>query len=143
MFLDAELAVLYGVTTRRLNEQVRRNRKRFPDDFLFELTSEELATLKSHFQAVSQPVGTNDRAIHHQWPCTATTGGEKTGAGDGNRTHVSSLGSCSSTIELHPRGLLILFCVNYFGNDPRPALAVVPTIAGFRRRLCRASSSTG
>src|ERR1700733_5688442 len=32
----------------------------------------------------------------------------KLGAGDGNRTHVSSLGSCSSTIELHPRGDLIL-----------------------------------
>jgi hypothetical protein len=45
--LDAELAVLYGVTTRRLNEQVRRNRKRFPDDFLFELTTEEFANLTS------------------------------------------------------------------------------------------------
>ena len=49
MLLDAELAVLYGVTTRRLNEQVRRNRKRFPDDFLFELTTEEFANLKSRF----------------------------------------------------------------------------------------------
>jgi hypothetical protein len=39
VLLDAELAVLYGVTTRRLNEQVRRNRKRFPGDFLFELTT--------------------------------------------------------------------------------------------------------
>ena len=45
VLLDAELAVLYGVTTRRLNEQVRRNRKRFPDDFLFELTTEEFANL--------------------------------------------------------------------------------------------------
>jgi ORF6N domain len=36
-----ELAVLHGVMTRRLNEQVRRNPKRFPDDFLFELTTEE------------------------------------------------------------------------------------------------------
>ena len=53
VLLDAELAVLYGVPTRRLNEQVRRNRKRFPDDFLFELTAEEFANLKSHFATSS------------------------------------------------------------------------------------------
>jgi predicted DNA binding protein len=53
VILDAELAVLYGVTTRRLNEQVRRNHKRFPDDFLFELTTEEFANLKSHFATSS------------------------------------------------------------------------------------------
>jgi len=38
VLLDAELAALYGVTTARLNQQVRRNRRRFPADFLFELT---------------------------------------------------------------------------------------------------------
>lgn len=53
VLLDAELAELYGVTTRRLNEQVRRNRKRFPDDFLFELTAAESANLKSHFATSS------------------------------------------------------------------------------------------
>jgi hypothetical protein len=53
VLLDADLAVLYGVTTRRLNEQVRRNRKRFPDDFLFELTTEEFANLKSRFATSS------------------------------------------------------------------------------------------
>jgi hypothetical protein len=41
VLLDAELATLYGVTTKRLNEQVKRNRDRFPDDFLFRLTEEE------------------------------------------------------------------------------------------------------
>jgi ORF6N domain len=51
--LDAELAVLYGATMRRLNEQERRNRKRFPDDFLFELTTEEFANLKSRFATSS------------------------------------------------------------------------------------------
>ena len=50
VLLDAELAALYSVSTRRLNEQVRRNRTRFPEDFLFELTPEEFANLKSpHF----------------------------------------------------------------------------------------------
>jgi hypothetical protein len=53
VLLDAELAALYGVTTRRLNEQVRRNRSRFPADFLFELTTEEFANLKSHFATSS------------------------------------------------------------------------------------------
>jgi hypothetical protein len=53
VLLDAELAVLYGVTTQRLNEQVRRNRKRFPDDFLFELTTEEFANSKSRFATSS------------------------------------------------------------------------------------------
>jgi len=53
VLLDAELAALYGVTTRRLNEQVRRNRSRFPADFLFELSAEEFANLKSHFATSS------------------------------------------------------------------------------------------
>jgi ORF6N domain len=53
VLLDADLADLYGVTTRRLNEQVRRNRGRFPNDFLFELTAEEFGNLKSHFATSS------------------------------------------------------------------------------------------
>jgi hypothetical protein len=43
VMLDADLAELYGVTTRRLNEQVKRNRSRFPEDFMFRLTAEEKA----------------------------------------------------------------------------------------------------
>jgi hypothetical protein len=41
VMLDRDLAELYGVTTTRLNEQVRRNRKRFPGDFMFQLTNRE------------------------------------------------------------------------------------------------------
>jgi hypothetical protein len=41
VMVDADLANLYGVTTKRLNEQVKRNRERFPDDFMFQLTAEE------------------------------------------------------------------------------------------------------
>lgn len=51
--LDVDLASLYGVPTRRLNEQVRRNVARFPEDFIFELTSDEFASLKSHFATPS------------------------------------------------------------------------------------------
>ena len=43
VILDADLAALYGVSTKRLNEQVKRNRGRFPDDFMFQLTSDEKA----------------------------------------------------------------------------------------------------
>ncbi|MBI1731147.1 MAG: ORF6N domain-containing protein [Gammaproteobacteria bacterium] len=42
VILDADLAALYGVTTKRLNEQVKRNSERFPGDFLFRLTHAEL-----------------------------------------------------------------------------------------------------
>ena len=51
--LDDDLAALYGVLTKRLNEQVRRNRRRFPGDFLFELRLEEVANLKSQFATSS------------------------------------------------------------------------------------------
>ena len=47
IMLDTELAGLYGVTTSRLNEQVKRNAERFPDDFTFRLTNQEVANLMS------------------------------------------------------------------------------------------------
>jgi hypothetical protein len=53
VLLDADLAALYGVQTRRLNEQVRRNQARFPKDFIFELTPQEFANLKSQFATSS------------------------------------------------------------------------------------------
>jgi phage regulator Rha-like protein len=47
VMLDRDLAELYGVPTRRLNEQVKRNRARFPEDFMFELTFEEANLLQA------------------------------------------------------------------------------------------------
>ena len=47
VMLDADLAELYGVTTKRLNEQVKRNRARFPEDFMFQLTASETELLRS------------------------------------------------------------------------------------------------
>jgi hypothetical protein len=52
--LDSDLAELYGVETRRLNEQVRRNVDKFPDDFMFQLSKDEYENLKSQF-ATSSP----------------------------------------------------------------------------------------
>lgn len=47
IMLDSDLAILYGVETRRLNEQIKRNIERFPPDFMFQLTKEEWLNLKS------------------------------------------------------------------------------------------------
>jgi hypothetical protein len=57
VMLDSDLARLYGVPTRRLNEQVRRNRDRFPEDFAFELTSQEFRNLMSQFATSSSGYG--------------------------------------------------------------------------------------
>ena len=49
VMLDADLAILYGVPTKRLNEQVRRNKKRFPSDFMFQLMPGDVDRLRSQF----------------------------------------------------------------------------------------------
>lgn len=48
--LDRDLAELYGVETKRLNEQVKRNIERFPEDFMFQLTPNEFDNLKSQLR---------------------------------------------------------------------------------------------
>jgi hypothetical protein len=53
VLLDSDLARLYGVPTKRLNEQVRRNADKFPDDFAFQLTREEVTNLKSQIATSS------------------------------------------------------------------------------------------
>ncbi len=53
VMLDQDLAVLYGVETKRLNEQVKRNSDRFPADFMFQLNQEEFSNLRSQFATSS------------------------------------------------------------------------------------------
>jgi len=53
VMLDRDLAEMYGVETRRLNEQVKRNEKRFPIDFMFQLTELEFENLMSQFATSS------------------------------------------------------------------------------------------
>ena len=55
IMLDKDLAMLYGVETKRLNEQVKRNIKRFPEDFMFQLTKEEC--LRSQFATLNEKQG--------------------------------------------------------------------------------------
>jgi len=54
VLLDSDLALLYGVPTKRLNEQVQRNRRRFPEDFMFQLTSAELEDWRSQNATASE-----------------------------------------------------------------------------------------
>jgi len=49
VIIDSDLAEMYGVSTSRLNEQVKRNKERFPEDFLFQLSKQEWDILKSQF----------------------------------------------------------------------------------------------
>src|SRR6266566_7340673 len=56
VMLDSDLAAIYGTSTMRLNEQFKRNRKRFPDDFAFVLTREEFTNLISQ-NAISRSHG--------------------------------------------------------------------------------------
>ncbi len=55
--LDSDLAELYDVPTKRLNEQVKRNLERFPTDFMFQLTLEEAENLRSQFATSSSAYG--------------------------------------------------------------------------------------
>ena len=62
VMLDSHLAELYGVTTKRLNEQVRRNARRFPGDFMFQLTLKEQEALRSHFATLKR-----GRGLHRKY----------------------------------------------------------------------------
>lgn len=53
VLFDSDLAVVYGVTTKRLNQQVNRNIERFPADFVFHIDTQELANLKLQFATSS------------------------------------------------------------------------------------------
>ena len=65
VMLDADLAELYGVPTKRLNEQVKRNTDRFPADFVFQLTYAEWASLKSQFATASGGVPSHGDVVNY------------------------------------------------------------------------------
>ena len=68
VLLDVDLALVYGVTTKRLNEQVRRNAERFPPDFLIQLTNQDIAALRSQFATLNA-----GRGAHRKYPPIAFT----------------------------------------------------------------------
>ena len=54
VLLDSDLAILYGVETRQLNQQVKRNIERFPEDFMFQLTQEEVTCSRSQIATLNE-----------------------------------------------------------------------------------------
>jgi len=54
VMLDSDLAIIYGVATKQLNQQLRRNSERFPKDFAFLLTNQEVAQMRSQFVTASK-----------------------------------------------------------------------------------------
>jgi len=70
VILDRDLAELYGVETKQLKRAVRRHIKRFPEDFMFQLTKEEYQSLKSQ-------LGTFKRGAHRRRPHFLISAGEK------------------------------------------------------------------
>lgn len=72
VMLDADLAMLYGVETKVLNQAVKRNVNRFPDDFRFQLTQEEAVALRSQFL----PSDLNDANLKSQF-VTSSWGGKR------------------------------------------------------------------
>jgi hypothetical protein len=59
VILDRELAAIYGTTTKRLNEQAKRNRVRFPEDFMFQLSAEEAERSRSQSATLTSRRGQN------------------------------------------------------------------------------------
>ena len=70
IMLDSDLAAIYEVTTKRLNQQFTRNRKRFPVDFAFQLTAEEFTTLKSQ-------IATSSSGLRLQFATSNRRGGRR------------------------------------------------------------------
>jgi len=66
VLLDSDLAELYGVSIKRLNEQVKRNAKRFPSDFMFALTIGEARCLRSQFATLNRTATTHERRGKHR-----------------------------------------------------------------------------
>lgn len=58
VLLDRDVATLYQVETKRVNEAVRNNPERFPDDYMFELSVEESSVLRSKISTLEQGEGT-------------------------------------------------------------------------------------
>lgn len=78
VILDADLARLYGVTTKRFNEAFKRNRPRFPEDFAFRLTPAEFANLRSQFATSRlQDIDYIDKNYNRSQFVTGSHGGKR------------------------------------------------------------------
>lgn len=131
VILDADLAAIYGVPTRRLNEQVKRNRTRFPVDFVFRLTKDEALSLQASRSQIA--ILNKGQNIKHL-PCAFTEHGALMAANvlrspeavkmsvfivrafvrqretlAGNEAILRRLAEIDKTLLLHDRGLRDLY----------------------------------
>ena len=67
VILDCDLAELYGVSTKVLNQAAKRNAERFPDEFLFQLSEEEAVSLRSQFVTLNELAGHSHRGKHRKY----------------------------------------------------------------------------
>jgi len=79
VMFDADLAKLYGVTTKALNQALRRNRERFPEDFAFQLTANEFAALRSQSVTLSAK-GSHPQSLRANWSQFVTSSRKHRGA---------------------------------------------------------------
>ena len=63
VMLDSDLAIIYGYEVKRLNEQVKNNINRFPDDFMFQMTKDEMRDLRSKFSTAN--INSKSRSLPH------------------------------------------------------------------------------
>jgi phage regulator Rha-like protein len=75
IILDADLARIYGVSTKRLNEQVKRNQERFPVDFAFQLTAKEADPLRSQIATSSSQGAKNEKNVLRSQIATSSSHG--------------------------------------------------------------------
>jgi hypothetical protein len=78
VILDSDLAKLYGVPAKRLNEAVKRNSKRFPADFMFQLDAQENAGLRSHIATLKNQQPAN-QGVTSNWSQIATSSSKHRG----------------------------------------------------------------
>jgi hypothetical protein len=67
VLLDFDLAVLYGVAVKVLNQSVKRNRERFPNDFMFQLSDEEARLLRSQLLTLENRQATENEGVERNW----------------------------------------------------------------------------
>ena len=79
VMLDTDLAKLYGASTKALNQALRRNRERFPEDFVFQLTGEEFAVLRSQI-VTSNAKAPDSQALRSNWSQFVTSSRKHRGA---------------------------------------------------------------
>ena len=128
VMLDSDLAAIYGVSTSRFNEAVKRNQDRFPADFMFRLTVEENASLRSQF-ATSSAQGPDPEGGGPNWSQIATSSRKHRGVSYRPYVFTEYGALMAANILNSPRAVqMSIFVVRAFAKM-REALLASPDLA--------------